>query len=206
MSAPHIQTLLSSLSKMLNNVKYTGNVKVESLYVLDIIENVSLNLCLELKNNQYNRLRALYRDILYSSPEICNTSFLDSKTTIKNSKFVTKKVNPNDIVNISVIYGKAQLLLSDNNLISNIENDTWVDTSTTTISELSNGFEFESQNTGKLVILLTNVTNSVQIYDILNNDVTSQFNIYETTKGLCIISKYVFINEPLTLKITINHE
>ena len=206
MSAPHIQTLLSSLSKMLNNVKYTGNVKVESLYVLDIIENVSLNLCLELKNNQYNRLRALYRDILYNSPEICNTSFLDSKTTIRNSKFVTKKVNPNDIVNISVIYGKAQLLLSDNNIISNIENDTWDNTLTTTISELSNGFKFQSSNTGKLVILLTNVTNTVQIYDILNNDVTSQFNIYETSKGLCIISKYVFTNEPLTLKITINHE
>lgn len=206
MSTTHIQTLLSSLFKMLNNVKYTGNVNVESLYVLDIIENVSSNLCLDLNNKQYNRLQTLYRDLVYNSPEICNTSFLDSKISIRNSKFVTKNVNPNDIIDISVIYGKAQLLLSDNDIISNIENDTWEDTLTTTISELSNGFEFESLNTGKLVILLSNVTNSVQIYDILNNNVTSQFNIYETSKGLCIISKYVFTNEPLTLKITINHE
>lgn len=206
MSTTHIQTLLSSLFKMLNNVKYTGNVKVESLYILDIIENVSSNLCLDLNNNQYNRLQTLYRDLIYNSPEICHTSFLNSKTLIRNSKFVTKNINPDDVINISVIYGKAQLLLSDNDIISNIENDTWEDTLTTTILELSNGFEFESLNTGKLVILLSNVTNSVQIYDILNNNVTSQFNIYETSKGLCIISKYVFTNEPLTLKITINHE
>lgn len=202
----HLRTLLSSLKKTLSKARVTGDININNLYMLNVIDDIKYNLCLDLSHEQHVKLTELYSEIMFSDKDICNGITLEDLMTIRDSRFITKPVDPGTIVDVNVFYWKSQISETDSQIINTIENDTYDNSNVVTTSELTTGFELTSNNIGKLVILFTNSNNTVNIYDILNNDVSSQFNTYNTSKGLCVISKNIFINEPLTLKITINHE
>lgn len=204
----HIKTLDSSLTKIVKNATYTGELNIANLYLLNTINNILYNSCLELNHEQTSGLKEIYTKLTFRNPEICKGSALEDTLLKKSSNFTTCYEDTDSVItDLNVYYWKSGITESNNTIINSITEEFLETVESTERSLLSQGFTLTSQTIGKLVILYRNYPNAnFTVYDTLNNNVTSAFTTYSipNLNSTLLISNEVYTNDDLRLKILTN--
>ena len=79
----HIKVLLSSIKKIYNKARVSGELEIKELYYLNTISKI-LNI-LELEEDEIKQLETFYMDLSYYSNNICRPEIIKFYTTTKKS-------------------------------------------------------------------------------------------------------------------------
>lgn len=201
--------LISSLDRIFNQGKLKGKLNSIDLYILNLTHDLINNCCIELTHDQRKALMDLYRKIYFNSEEICHVTnvqkyqiqpeitFTQAETTDCNQYPKINKIFYWQETNYNAVFDDIKLLIDNTGYLNSKQNDT--------LLSFEIGKNINYNNIGKIcfAIIETLSTDNYRIYDILNNDVTHNFDAYYETVNNCrlFVSKNIYSHGEINFKI-----
>lgn len=207
----HYATLISSLNKEYKKAKIGKSITPIDIYLLDIVYNLLQEENLTLSDEEKSELLKIYNILLYNSKIICNNTYNEISQMSKVDKFIqAEKTDCNNIPS-EVILGIISYWQEDSvtNTIEDIipEINDRVKLNTTYL-DFSDGKTITYSNIGRICFLLNNETSiNYLIYDELNNNITSLFDIQYVSyvSSVIIVSKSIYSYGDIKFKIIKNN-
>jgi len=205
----NISVIISSLDKIYKKGQLTGKLDSSNLYILSIIYNLLDNCCLELTNEQRIILMDMYRNIYFCSENICKVSNIKKYKIEPKIVFEQAEVTDcNQFTKFENIYYWQEEnfnydiedvlpLISETGFFQNKLFDTEVNFNT--------GVNCTFSKIGYVcfAILDSLETDTYEIYDVLNNNVTNMFDVdyANDIKTKLFVSKNIYSHSITNLKI-----
>jgi len=205
----HTSVIISSLDKIYNISKITGKLNSINLYLLNTIYKLLDGCGLDLTETQRKQLINLYRTIYFHSSDICNITGIEVyKNTYKTPFFQADSIDCNDYPIANKIYywqeENYNTIIDDIILLVDDQNY-FIDKNYDTKEIFESGKEINYNNIGRICFVITESldTDEYKIYDSLNNDVTSTFNIefIDSINSMLIVSQNFYSNGTMKFKI-----
>ena len=198
----HNQVLVNSLNKMLTAFKLGVDADITDLQILNIIYDLQYSSCMMLPLDDYYRLNKIYYKIIRNNNLICTPDLSNSLyKSNSNFKFYRAYVEDAPIPPESkgIFYGQYNRTI--NNILENIENLMEGDK----IESLDNDpVDFNISKLGRFTLVSDIDILNYRIYDILNNDITSEFTYINQGDLYAIISNNFITGSILKLKFIKN--
>ena len=204
----HTSVLISSLDNIYNQGKLNGKLNSVNLYILNIIFKLLNNCCITLENYQKRELMELYRKIYFNSDSICKVSNIQKYTLPIKNTFTQAEIEDCNQVNTfpKIYYWQDNDLNSTfQSFVDNVIIDSYFDDKEyDTYQNFELGKTITYSKIGKILFAAFDVLNSnLNIYDVLNNDITDQFNkTYIDNYNLALfVSKNNYSHGSIKIKI-----
>lgn len=205
----NISVIISSLDKIYKKGQLTGKLDSSNLYILNIIYNLLDNCCLELTNEQRILLMNMYRNIYFYSENICKVSnikkykiepkivFEQAEVTDCNQYTKFENIYYWQEENFEYTIDDVLPLISETGFFSNKLFDTEIN--------FNSGVNCSFSKVGYVcfAILDSLETDTYEIYDVLNNNVTNMFDVdyANDIKTKLFVSKNIYSHSTTNLKI-----
>jgi hypothetical protein len=207
----HYATLISSLNKEYKKIKIGKSLTPNDIYLLDIVYNLLQEINLTLSDEEKNKLLKIYNILLYNSKVICNNTYNEVSQMSKIDKFIqAEKTDCNNIPSETILgiisyWQEDSITNTIEDIIPEINNRVKL---YTTYTEFSIGKTITYSNIGRICFLLNNETSvNYLIYDALNNNITSLFDIQYILdiNSVIIVSKSIYSYGDIKFKIIKNN-
>lgn len=205
----HQSALISSLEKVYNNGKLTGRLNSIDIYLLNIIYKLLNNCCIELTDIQKKILMDMYRNIYFHSEQICNTTSIEIYEHVYKTPFFQAEVDDCNTYPVAdkIYYWQEQ---NYNTTIEDIlllvdDQDYFLNKSYDSKENFEIGKNITYNNIGRICFAITEYDDleNYEIFDTLNNNITTTFDFefVESIKTLLIVSKNIYSNGDVKIKI-----
>lgn len=198
----HNQVLVNSLNKMLTAFKLGVDADITDLQILNIIYDLQYSSCMMLPLDDYYRLNKIYYRIIRNNNLIC-TPDLSNLLYKSNSNFKFYRAHVDDA---PIPPESRGIYYSQNNktiieILDNLENLM----QGVKIESLDNvTVDFDITNLGRFTLVSDIDIRNYKIYDILNNDITSEFALHKREDLYVIVSNNIITGSILKLKFIKN--
>lgn len=206
----HYATLISSLNKEYKKAKIGKSITPIDIYLLDTVYNLLQESNLTLSDTEKDKLLKIYNILLYNSKVICNNTYNEVSQMSKVDNFIQAENTDCNNIPSEVILGIISYWQEDSitntieDIIPEINNRVKLNT---TYLDFSDGKIITYSNIGRICFLLNNETSiNYSIYDELNNDITSLFDIQYVSyvSSVIIVSKSIYSYGDIKFKIIKN--
>lgn len=206
----HYATVISSLNKEYKKAKIGKSIIPNDIYLLDTVYNLLQESNLTLSDTEKDKLLEIYNILLYKSKIICNNTYNEVSQMSKIDKFIqAEKTDCNNfpletILNVIYYWQEDSITNTIDDIIPEINDRVKLQA---TYLDFSDGKTITYSNIGRLCFLLNNETSvNYSIYDELNNNVTSLFNLQyiSVINSVIIVSKSIYSHGDINLKIIKN--
>jgi len=206
----HYATLISSLNKQYKKAKIGKSLTPIDIYLLDIIYNLLQESNLILSDEEKDKLLEMYNILLYNSKVICNNTYNEVSQMSKVDKFIqAEKTDCNNfpvqtILDVIYYWQEDSITNTIEDIIPEINDREKLQA---TYIDFSDGKTITYSNIGRICFLLNNETSiNYSIYDELNNNVTSLFDLQyvSNVNGVIIVSQSIYSHGIINLKIIKN--
>lgn len=204
----HYSITLPSLLKQFQNVKKNGKIKVKEIFSLVLIKKLLEDSSLTYKDISF---LVKYYDLISSNKNICFSNLKSVINTTVQEPVIINPENPNSPLPSGTIYFWQESL---DKSLEEIQNEI-INVDLTTKQSFPQGYTLNFQNynlntVGRIVFLFTGVNidnlpseSDYQIYDSLNNNITSLFiqQYVPALSSMLIVSNSVYSSGSVSLKI-----
>jgi hypothetical protein len=205
----HASVVISSLEKIYNNGKITGKLEATDLYILNLIYRLLSGCCLELTDYQKKYLMNAYRNIYFHSTGICPINAIEIyKPTYRTPFFQADAIDCNDYpVADKIYYWQEESYLTEIDDILPLvdDQDYFLDKLFDTKEVFAVGKEIDYENIGRVCFAITEATSTddYEIYDAMNNNVTSTFDnaFVDAINTMIFVSQNIYSHGLMKFKI-----
>lgn len=196
----HNKLVVESIKKYMEVYKRKAGQVNSNLKIVDVIYRLMNDACGIGTREQKHRLSKLYYRLIRQDRLICtpnaNTPLFKGST-----KFEQFHVDSNEQVTSYIDYYQTTPIYSVNTIKQLINAGTMPNTKKVELNKLAYGVDFELNGSGRLIISLPKIKVITTIRDVLDNDVTDQFDLSTINNNFVIISKNIFTQGNMFLKL-----
>lgn len=198
----HNNVIVNSLNKMLTAFKLGVDADITDLQILNIIYNLQYSSCMVLPLEDYYRLNKIYYRIIRNNNLICSPN-LSNSLYKSNSQFKYYQTHVDDApippVYRGIYYSQNYKTIID--ILDNLE-DLMQGIKIESLDNVT--IDFDITNLGRFTLVSDIDIRNYKIYDILNNDITSEFVFHKRGDLYAIISNNFITGSTLKLKFIKN--
>lgn len=205
----HQSVIISSLEKIYNEGRISGRLNSVDLYLLNIIYKLLDNCCIEITPTERKILMDMYRNILFHSVQVCNTTSVEIyKPTYRTPFLQADSEDCNTYPEADKIYYWQEE--NYNTTIDDIillvdDQDYFINKPFDTKENFEIGKTIDYINIGRICFAITETqdTDTYKIYDVLNNDVTHTFDrLYvDSINTILFVSQNIYSHSQMYIKI-----
>jgi hypothetical protein len=205
----HTAVLISSLDKIYNDARLNGKLDSVNLYILNIIYKLLGDCCVTLNNKQRMQLMEKYRQIYFSSKNICSVVNIKKYELTSKPTFTQAEIedcNQYPLFENIYYWQETDLTKSITQIAAAVPTPGFFSTkSFDSEINFASGVDTTYSGVGYICfgILDTTSDDVYKIYDILNNDVTGQFNseFVDAINTTLFVSKTHYVPSVIKFKI-----